>query len=200
VVPNGITLTESSESPASEGQVQEKVLLYIGALGYGPNIDAIEYFVKNIFPLILKNEPNVQLWIAGNTQWAPNHIFELTKNPSIRVLGFVEDLRQLYAKANVFVVPIRLGGGTRIKILEAASFKKAIVSTQIGCEGLDFAHGEGIWIADDPATFSKACLELLNNRNKNLLMGQCARKVVEEKYQWSTIEKNLIKLFSKDLS
>ena len=188
-VPNGVDIPATTERNLFINQNSEnKIILYIGSLGYGPNIDAIEYFVEHIFPLILQKRPEAKFWIAGNMDGAPRHLFDLNKHPSIRVLGFVENLRDLYEKASVFIVPLRQGGGTRIKILEASTYYKPIVSTSVGAEGLEFQHGRNIMIADDPEGFSDACCELLNDIEKGRLLGEAAREIVEQKYLWLQLE------------
>jgi glycosyltransferase involved in cell wall biosynthesis len=190
VVPNGYTVPRAIDCNLTYFQPEKNIILCIGVLSYGPNSNGVKYFVDNIFPLVLNNVPDAQLWIAG--PGAPPWIQRLNEHPSIRVLGFCEDLNELYARAAVVIVPILSGGGTRVKILEAASFGKAIVSTSIGSEGLDFTHGKNIWIADEPAAFSEACCLLLEDGRKRRVIGKHARKLVETKYQWHQIAERLM--------
>jgi glycosyltransferase involved in cell wall biosynthesis len=99
------------------------------------------------------------------------------------VTGYVEDLRSLLMACGVVVVPLRNGGGTRIKVLEAMAMSKAVVSTSVGCEGLDVVHGKHLLVADQPEEFSRHCLALMADRPGRIRLGQNARQLVEEKYR-----------------
>jgi len=109
--------------------------------------------------------------------------------PNIQLTGWVEDVRLYLAQCAVCIVPLRIGGGTRIKIFEAMSMGKAVVSTSIGAEGLPVKNGEHLLVADDPASFAENTLRLLGNAAQRARIGKAARRLVEEKYSWATVSK-----------
>ncbi len=187
VINNGVDInyfTPNSQLPTPNS------IIYTGQIGWYPNEDAVMYFARDIFPLIKKKNPGVRFWVVGEKP--SNRIKSLAKDDnSITVTGFVDDVRSLMEKASVFVVPLRIGGGTRLKILEALSMQKAVVSTSIGCEGLDVEDNKHILIKDKPIEFANAVSELLKNETLRTSLGNNGRRLVEEKYDWQTVFKDL---------
>lgn len=181
VVPGGV---DTSYFYPLEEPVDEKALIFVGTLDWIPNIDGILWFCKSIFPLIKKQEPFAKLYIVGKNP--PPKILAL-RCESIIVTGFVEDVRPYISKASVFVVPLRVGGGMRIKILEAFSMAKAVVSTSIGCEGIDVENGKDIYIEDNEDKFAKRVVELMRDREKRSEIGRNAFELVKTKYTWETV-------------
>ncbi|MCQ9208777.1 MAG: glycosyltransferase family 4 protein [Omnitrophica bacterium] len=170
--------------------VSKNTLVYTGEIGWYPNEDAIMYFVKEIFPLIKKSEPEVKFWIVGNNPSLK--IRKLTeKDKSIIVTGFVDDVREFVGKACVYVAPLRIGSGTRLKILEALSMEKPVVSTSIGCEGLELETDKHLLIKDNPEEFARAVLSLLKNEGLRVSLGQNGRKLTQERYDWKIVFKDL---------
>ena len=110
---------------------------------------------------------------------------------SIKITGFVDDVREYIGKAMVYVCPIRIGGGTRLKILNALAMGKAVVSTSVGCEGLDVTHGKDILIADTPHEFVQQIQRVLKDSTLRASLGNEGRKLVVEKYSWQRIGKTL---------
>ena len=154
----------------------------------------MEYFITEILPLIHKTNPNVRLKIIG--KHASKSLRALSgNNQQVEFMGFVEDLRDTIADSAVFVVPLRVGGGSRIKILDAMAQGKAIVSTTIGAEGLELTPGTDIIIADSAEDFAKETISLLNDNQRRLSLGKEARATVEEKYSWDAIYPSLDKAY-----
>jgi glycosyltransferase involved in cell wall biosynthesis len=168
VVANGI------EVPALDDfEGESKALLFIGSYTYEPNIAAAEFLIRNIWPIVKEAVPDSSLVIAGNK---PERIPSFTRSdPRLTFSGFVRDLRELYRRTRVVCCPILVGGGTRVKIIEAAAYGKAIISTTVGAEGLDFRNGSEIILSDDPAGFARACVELLNDPSRCRALGRAAR-------------------------
>jgi polysaccharide biosynthesis protein PslH len=134
-------------------------IVFVGNFAYEPNVDAAVYFSKIIFPLVLKEVPNARLFLVGNAP--PTEIRSLTVNKQIQVTGFVDSLIPYYKAANVVICPLRIGGGIKVKILEAINAGKAIVSTSIGVQGLDLRTHQAVIIADKAPDFAKKVIKFL---------------------------------------
>jgi polysaccharide biosynthesis protein PslH len=159
-----------------------RTVLYFGLLSTVPNVDAVTYFVKDIWPRIADTYPNACLKIVGAK--APPSLQALT-GPRIELTGFVSDLRPHLAAAAAIVVPLRLGGGTRLKIIEAMAMGKAIISTTLGAEGIEAVPGRDILIEDQPVAFAEAVNRLLADQSFAAHIGQSARQLVVQRYAWS---------------
>lgn len=176
-------------------QLEPDTLVYTGQIGWYPNEDALIYFVEEIMPAIKKSIPSLKLWIVGGKP--SDRIKFLANNDSnITVTGFVDDVREYMARAFVYIVPLRIGSGTRLKILEALSMKKAVVTTSIGCEGINVQDNKHLLIRDNPQDFAQAVIELLRNEDLRLRLGENGRKLVEEKYDWNIVFKDLDKILT----
>lgn len=186
VIPNTVELNEYSPAPP----VQKPTLLYVGGLDWLPNRDAIEFFVQEIFPSICKEVEGVRLVVAGRN---PPAEFErrIRKVIGVDLVANAKDIRDVFSMAAVCVVPLRIGSGTRLKILEAAAMGKAIVSTSLGAEGLLFSPGREIVIADEPKAFSRGVIDLLNDPAKRAAIGLGARRKVEQAYGFSALNQSL---------
>lgn len=183
VVPNG---TDTEFFKPIEGIEEDLSLVFAGSMAWYPNGDAMILFGEKIWPLIKQELPGVKMNLIGSR--APAEVIRLGQSDDqFNVLGFVDDVRPTIARAAVYVVPIRVGGGTRLKILDAMAMGKAIVSHPIGAEGLDVADGKDIVIAEDPELFAKSVVELVRDVQKRTAISAQARKSVVEKYSWSTI-------------
>jgi glycosyltransferase involved in cell wall biosynthesis len=169
-------------------------LISVASMDWLPNIEAIEWFCKKILPLIKNEIPRVKLYVVGINP--PNAIKKLGGN-NVIVTGFVEDVREYIAKCQIFIVPLKTGSGMRIKILNALAMEKAIVSTSIGCEGIEVTNGKNIYIADDKKEFAKKVIFLLNNKNERDRRGKEGLKLVKEKYQWEKIAEDTETEFKK---
>lgn len=180
--------------PAASTSPRE--LIFIGGLGWYPNRDAMLYFCREILPLIQKKIPDIVLNIIGRTP--PDELSRMARaNPAIRLHGFVDDIRDLIARAAVYVVPIRVGGGTRLKILDAMASGKAIVSTTIGAEGIMASQGKDILFADTPADFAERVVQLLNDEQLRRRLGANARALAEKEYAWEVIGNRLNRIYAE---
>ena len=200
VVENGVDTQEFKPSGnATEGHS----LLWLGGFKHYPNFEAMRHFLKNIYPSIKGQTKNVQLNIIGGE--IPLELKQLSQHdPSVNLLGFMEDPSPYFANASVFICPILSGSGTRLKILEAMAMGKAIVSTIVGIEGIEGFNGKHFLVSDTPQSFADNVIAILQNKVIQKELGKNARILAEEKYDWRIIwEKNeslysqLIKSFSK---
>jgi glycosyltransferase involved in cell wall biosynthesis len=180
VVPNGVDVTQF-QPPAAEAD-EPPTLLFTGSMGYFPNRDAVGFFCADIWPLIRARRPHVRFRVVGTD--ADQQLAHLASTPGIEILGTVEDMRPVLAGGTVVVVPLRAGSGTRLKILEAMAMGRAIVSTSVGCEGIEVQSGEHLLVADAPKAFAEAVLNLLENPTQRQALGRSARKLVEARYGW----------------
>ncbi len=163
-------------------------------MDYRPNIDAAAYFCREIFPLIKANAPRVELCIAGRNP--PEEVLALA-GEGIRVTGTVPSLQPYYAQSAVCIVPLRAGGGTRLKILEAMALGRPVVSTSIGCEGLAVEDKTNIFIADNPEDFAARTLQLLNEPDTWKRITTNGRSLVERMYDWDVIAERLSETYKK---
>ncbi|HEX9444545.1 MAG TPA: glycosyltransferase family 4 protein [Candidatus Binatia bacterium] len=156
-------------------------LVFTGSMDWYPNEEAILHFIDAILPLIRRDVPEASLTVVGRN---PTARLRAAAGPAVHVTGTVDDVRPYVAEAAVYVVPLRIGGGTRIKIFEALAMGKAIVSTRIGAEGLPLVPGEHFIQADDPDAFARAVVGLLRAPERRDRLGDMGRELVEERYSW----------------
>jgi glycosyltransferase involved in cell wall biosynthesis len=176
-----LTISNGVHMPTVSGDGSSgKALLLLGTYGYGPNASAADHLIRRIWPAVRRRVPDSRLIIAGGR---PDHIAAFRESPpAVEFTGFVEDLDALYRRVRIAVAPIQYGGGTRVKIIEAAAYGKAIVATRLGAEGLDFEDGKEILLRDDPDQFAEACAELLNDPDRCRRLGGEARRVAAARY------------------
>jgi glycosyltransferase involved in cell wall biosynthesis len=160
-------------------------ILIQGTMRYTPNIDAVRYFAREILPQIRNLRGETKFVVAGAIDDDVRN--ELAQFHGVAVLGFVPRIEDALARADLVVAPLRLGGGTRVKILEAFSHRIPVVSTSIGAEGLDVASGRELLIADEPDEFARACVRLLEGNEQRARLIDHAYDLVERKYSWPTI-------------
>jgi sugar transferase (PEP-CTERM/EpsH1 system associated) len=171
-------------------------LVFTGSMDWLPNEDAIIFFTKEILPLIRKEVPDVSLTVVGRKP--SQRLSELAASQAnIKLTGWVEDIRPFLASSAVCIVPLRIGGGTRLKIFEAMSMGKAVVSTTVGAEGLPVRRGEHLLIADEPTAFASSTVSLLSDPVRRHELGDAARKLVEEKYSWVQVAKAFAQVLTK---
>ena len=185
IVPNGVDTNTYRPFPLDG---REKVILLIGSMDYRPNVDAVLYFTKEIFPVVRKRNPDCTLTIVGKTP--SDDVRRLEDEPGVTIHSDVEDVRPFYQKAFVSVVPLRSGGGTRLKILEAMALGTPVVSTSIGCEGLDVENIRNILIADTPIDFAQQICNLLTDLVLWQRISWNGRALVQERYDWERISRN----------
>ena len=175
--------------PERSGEVNPRHLVFTGSMDWLPNEDAILYFCDQILPRIREAEPDVTLSVVGRAPTAA--VRRLGRAGSVEVTGRVEDVRPHIAGAGIYVVPLRIGGGTRLKIFEAMAMGKAVVSTTIGAEGLPVTHDQNIVIADDPQVFAAQVLRLIRNDDARAALENAARELVVERFDWSAVASDL---------
>lgn len=187
VVPNGVDVDYFT--PSSDEDTRS--LIYTGGMNMFANRDAVVHFVDRIWPHITAHVPDAKFFAVG--QDPPADLVALSeRDPRVVVTGFVPDIRPLVRSAAVYVVPLRVGGGTRLKVLDAMAMGKAMVSTTIGCEGLDVTRDRHLRIADAPEEFAAATVALLRDRPGRIALGQSARRLVEQRYAWPVIGDGLM--------
>jgi sugar transferase (PEP-CTERM/EpsH1 system associated) len=165
---------------------RRNMLVFTGTMDWMPNEDAILYFCSAILPLIRERVPGVKLRVVGR-QPSKRILALKDANSNIEVTGRVRDIRPYVHDARVYVVPLRIGGGTRIKIFEAMAMGMPVVSTTVGAEGLPVQDGKNILLADSPAAFAEATVTLLKNSSAREQIGNAARTLVEEHYGWPAV-------------
>src|SRR6478736_636542 len=166
VVPNGVDVDQFQPSVQA---VEPETLLFFGANNYFPNHDGLLYFIDEILPKLVARRPNLKL----------------------SIVGLVDDLMPHLERATAVVVPLRIGGGTRLKIVEAMAKSKAIVSTSVGAEGIEVTHGKDVLLADTPNDFASQVLSVLDDPALASRLGHNARRLAEDRYAWSAVVRNL---------
>ncbi len=165
-------------------------VLFQGGMDWFPNRDAVKFFVTQIFPLLRRDMPDAEFIAAGRNP-SSEMLAEFSQVPGVKFSGTVPDMRPYLEHAAVCVVPLRIGSGTRLKILEAAAAGRAIVSTRLGAEGLQFVDREEIWLADDPTSFAAAVKSLLLDPERRRVMGEAACRRVRQQYSCETLRNSL---------
>ena len=189
VVPNGVDLDYFSPR---EAKPDPQSVVFNGVLDYRPNLDAAHFLADEIWPLVLERVPDARLSIVGRGE--PADLRRLDR-PGIVPTGEVPDLRPYLASAALVVVPIRMGGGTRLKVVEGLAMAKAMVTTSIGCEGVDVRDGEHLLVANAPDAFAAAVVGLLQDRTLAHALGAAGRARMEERYSWELAGGRMEKLF-----
>lgn len=190
IVPNGTDIGYFRPN----NQINLRELVFAGGMNWYPNRDAMIYFCECIYPLIKCSVSDVVINIIGSSP--PQKLLNLAeKDNSIKIYGFVEDIRPLLNQSTIYIVPIRVGGGTRLKILDAFACGKALVSTTVGCEGIEVTPDQDILIGDSPEEFAAQVIKLLNDSCLRAKLEINARRLVETKYSWQVIGGVLNKIY-----
>ncbi len=180
-VPTGVDT--SFFSPSGTVERRPNSLVFVGSMDWMPNQDAVRWFVDRMWPIIKKAEPTATFTIVGRRP--PPFVQELCmRDNGIEVTGTVEDVRPYLERSAATVVPLRVGGGTRLKIYEAMAMGRPTVSTAVGAEGLPVTDGQELYLADDPESFARRALELMANPDKGDRMGQLAQDRVRRDFGW----------------
>jgi glycosyltransferase involved in cell wall biosynthesis len=194
VVTNGVDNQTFSPQGSGLGRRTDNVLFF-GTLNYGPNKDGIKWFCQDIWPMIHSVEPDVELEIVGIDP--PPDVTALGELPGVKITGFVPDIRRKLWSATLSIAPLRWGGGTRLKIIEALAAGCPMVSTSAGAEGLDLEDGKEILIADTADDFARAVIDLLQHPAKRAALSAAGQNSAAEKYDWSAIALRLEKAYSR---
>jgi glycosyltransferase involved in cell wall biosynthesis len=184
VLPNGVDLERNRPDP--QNVYDPNFLVYNGSPTFWANAEAVRWFAQMILPMIQQSRPDVCLRVTGRSEsLAPDDI--LHRTPGVTLTGFLDDVRPTVRGAAACVVPIRQGGGTRLKILEAMALGVPVVSTTRGAEGLGTTEGVNILIADEPVAFAAATLRLMDDQTLRMTLGAEGRKLVESRYGWESL-------------
>lgn len=182
VIPNGV---DTELYTPADSTRDDSSLVFTGKMDYRPNIDAMTWFAAEILPRVRAEIPNARLLIVGQKP-APK-ILALKRQPGITVTGWVADIRPHIADAAIYVVPLRMGSGTRLKVLEAMAAGKAIVATTRGIEGIALTRDHNALIADTPEEFARVVVALLRDPDRRRALGQNARALAEQTYDWRAL-------------
>jgi glycosyltransferase involved in cell wall biosynthesis len=181
VVPTGVDTEQYQVAPSVSGR--PRLIVFTGSMDWEPNIDAMEYFCREIWPAVLSAFPDARFQIVGRN---PHRRVQSLASPSVEVTGTVASITDYLRSATVVIVPLRIGGGTRLKIFEAMAMAKALVSTSIGAEGLDVTHGRDLLIADDAPAFASGILQLLRDAESRRTYERNAAALAA-RFDWSQI-------------
>lgn len=186
VVPTGVDLKKFQYDPNI--RPAGPYVVFTGSMDWEANIDGVEYFCKEVWPLVLAQVPYAKFLIVGRR---PHARVKNLASGSVEITGTVPSIVEYLQKAAVFIVPLRIGGGTRIKIYEGMAVGKATVSTTIGAEGLDVTHGKDILLADDPTSFAQAIILLLRDEAARRRY-EAAAAATAQKYDWPVITRRFV--------
>jgi glycosyltransferase involved in cell wall biosynthesis len=187
VLPNGVD-TEywlPTADYAHQDPLAGDALVFDGTMDFRPNVDAAVWFAGEIWPLIRSERPHAHFYIVGRNP-SPQ-VLALANRPGITVTGVVDDPRPWVAGASAYVVPLRMGGGTRLKVLQAMAMERAIVSTPVGAEGIELENGRHMVLANSPGEIARATLDLLSDPSRRETLGRAARELVAERYAWRVL-------------
>jgi glycosyltransferase involved in cell wall biosynthesis len=191
VAPNGVDT--SFFTPSRNGAAPTGRVLFVGHTSFQPNRDAVEFFLTSIWPQVRARQPGATFHLIGRGTRADRA--SVAAHPAVTPHDYVPDIRPHFAEADCSVVPIRFGGGTRIKILDAWAMGIAVVSTSVGCEGLRAVDGENILVRDTPAAFADGVTEILTNAELRSRLGENGRRTVEEFYSWDRVGAGIRELY-----
>ncbi len=183
VVPNGVDVDQFRprlDLPTSDG----KTVVFFGTMNYYPNLDAVRWLLQEIWPVLSRRNPDARLKIIGSH---PTPDILAQAGPRVEIAGLVDDLQRHLSEAAAILVPLRIGGGTRLKILESLAMSKAIVSTSLGAEGIAARSGEHLIIADDPSELANLTGGILDDPAQAQRLGEAGRALAERSYSWSAI-------------
>ena len=194
-VPTGVDVEFFRPNP--DAKTSAHSMVFTGSMDWLPNDDAIRYFMREIMPLIKQKVADATLTVVGRNPTPA--LVELGKSdPSLIITGRVEDVRPYMDNAAAYIVPLRIGGGTRLKIFEAMAMEKAVVSTTIGAEGLPLTDGVELLLADEPAAFADAVVKVLTDSATAAELGQRAASIVRKNYGWRQVTESFVSICVKN--
>lgn len=195
-VPTGVDVDYFSPSGIPSDKYN---VVFTGSMDWLPNEDAMQYFIREIMPLVRKDIPELTLTVVGRNPYAS--LIELSKRDKrIVVTGRVDDVRPYIEQASVYIVPIRIGGGTRLKIYEAMAMGKPVLSTTVGAEGLPVTNNEDVMLADSAEAFAASLTTLLRDEKAAQALGDRGAKLVREKFGWRAVAESFAELCEKAVS
>jgi polysaccharide biosynthesis protein PslH len=172
VVPNGVD--SDFYQPGVVDAAEDNAIIFVGTIDYFPNIDGLHYFVEEILPLVQARLPDVKLYIVGKDP--PPEILRFAQQTGIVITGYVPDTREYYRRAKAVIVPLRIGGGTRLKLVEAMAMGKPVVSTTVGAEGIEITDGLNGLLRDQPQSFAQALITILTDGSVGEQLGRARKK------------------------
>ncbi len=184
VLPNAIDT--STYSPKTRpADIRRPSVVFTGKMDFRPNVDAVLWFVNDILPLVHEKQPNVEFVVVGKQPHA--RLRTIANRRHMTLTGFVNQIEPYIAAADVYIAPLRMGSGTRFKLLQAMAMKRPIVSTAVGAEGLDVTHEQHLLLADHPQAFAVSILKILENRNLSKILTENAHELVITRYDWGAV-------------
>ncbi len=193
VVANGIFTADYAEPPQQSIELAGAALVFTGKMDYRPNVDAVQWFASDILPLIRERCPEARLYVVGQKPHAS--LQTLSVDDSVEVTGWVEKVQPFLHAAQVYVAPLRMGSGTRLKILEAMAAGCAVVATSAAVAGLDAETRQALVIADSETAFADATVRLLETPEIRRTLGQKAQLAVRRHYDWSALMPSLLEIY-----
>lgn len=191
VIGNGSSAPEVIESDRRELRGAVPTFLFVGALDYEPNSEAVEWFVRDVFPAVRAQVPSARVRIVGR---GVERVAWVASQPGVDLIGPVPEMRDELDRADASVVPIRVGAGTRLKVVEALANHLPLVTTSVGCEGISVTHGVDALIADDAASFAAACVAVATDATLRQRLADTGSELFAARYDWTIIEAQLAKL------
>ena len=185
VIPNGVDTDFYQREQVPLLDLPTHSLAFTGTMDFRPNVDAMLWFAEEVLPLVKQQLPDVRVYIVGQRPHARLDV--LRADPAITITGAVDDTRPYITAASVTIVPLRTGGGTRLKLLEAFSLQAPLVSTTLGAEGYEVTNGEQLLLADDPAVFARSIVGLIADRARAQTLGAAGRSFAVQHYDWRNI-------------
>jgi glycosyltransferase involved in cell wall biosynthesis len=204
VVPTGVDLAQYSAAAEANGEggssssaavaaEREPLVVFLGSMDWEANVDGVDYFCREVWPEVLRAVPGARFRIVGRN---PHPRVKRLASASVEVTGTVPSVIEHLREAAVFVVPLRVGGGTRLKIFEAMAMGKAVVSTSIGAEGLEVEHGRDLLLADDAQSFTDSVITLLRDRELRARFEEAARRLAAQ-HDWSVVTRRFEEALEK---
>ncbi|MEZ5239156.1 MAG: glycosyltransferase family 4 protein [Microthrixaceae bacterium] len=190
-VPNGSSVVEDADADRAGLRGDVPTMTFVGALDYEPNADAVTWFASEVLPLVRRRLPTARLRVVGRGSGA---LGMDEPPPGLEIVGEVEDLGVELELTDVSVVPIRLGAGTRLKVVEAMARHLPLVTTSVGCEGIAIGDGVHALVADDARRFADACIRLLGDGELRGRLAAAAGELFEDRYRWSAVEEQVAAL------
>jgi glycosyltransferase involved in cell wall biosynthesis len=194
MVPNGIYVEEYTRT-TQQLDLGSAALLFTGTMNYRPNVDAVIWFASHVLSEIRRAVPEARLFVVGNKPH--NWLDAVRQRPDVEVTGFVQDVLPFLQSAAVYVAPLRIGSGTRLKLLQAMAAGCAIVSTRMGAQGLNVSSGREVILADDATSFAQGTIALLRDPAHRARLGQAARELVCQQYDWPVIVPRLLEAYAE---
>lgn len=191
VIPAGV---ETAMSPRNV-IVKDHAILFLASLNWRPNIQGFQWFLDNVLPHVIKNYPSVLVTIVGK---GDSGELSSLRHPNIRYVGYVEDVSPYIVESTLAIVPLFAGGGMRIKILELFAHGKPVVSTSVGCEGIQVENGRELFIADSPVEFANSIINILKDNGLQKRLGTNGQELVRKHYSWEAVAEQLEQIYLEE--